>query len=80
MPHGSIPWQISQLSYLHLLDLAENNFTGSIPNSFANTSSMCQPTKETDIDNGLGEIIYSYYGEVGIVWKGRDYNFQQVTL
>ncbi|XP_039788272.1 receptor-like protein EIX1 isoform X1 [Panicum virgatum] len=79
MLHGTIPWQLSQLSYLHLLDLAENNFTGSIPNSFANMSSMCQPIKETYIDNGLGEIIHSYHDEVDIVWKRRDYNFQSAV-
>jgi hypothetical protein len=82
MLHGSIPWQLSQLSYLHLLDLAENNFTSSIPNGFTSMSSMYQPItsqEETNINIGYGESIYSFDGEVDIVWKGQDYNFQSAA-
>jgi hypothetical protein len=45
-------------------------------------SSMYQPItsqEETNINIGYGESIYSFDGEVDIVWKGQDYNFQSAA-
>jgi Leucine-rich repeat (LRR) protein len=71
--YGSIPWQLSRLSYLHLLDLAQNNFTGSIPKTLANLSSMW---KQSMMQQESSNIWLDTYGDVDIVWKGRDYTFQ----
>ncbi|KAM3228529.1 hypothetical protein ACQJBY_059898 [Aegilops geniculata] len=78
MFYGSIPWQLSQLSNLQLLDLAENNFVGSIPESFANFSLMRQTSMMPPVI--IMNILYTQhddsYGHMDIVWKGREYTFQ----
>jgi Leucine-rich repeat (LRR) protein len=76
---GSIPWQLSQLSQLQLLDLAENNFIGSIPESFANLSFMRQtPRMQPDMKIILqyATFGYIYSGIMDIIWKGHDYTFR----
>lgn len=83
MLHGSIPWQLSQLSDLHLLDLADNNFAGTIPTSFSNLSSMqralslVQLRKQTNIP--IYDVILIYDAQVDIVWKGRNRIFQSAA-
>ncbi|VAI55712.1 unnamed protein product [Triticum turgidum subsp. durum] len=79
MFYGSIPWQLSQLSHLQLLDLAENNFIGSIPESFLNLSFMRQaPTVQPGIKIILqyATFGYIYSGTMVVIWKGQDYIFR----
>lgn len=80
MLSGSIPWQLSHLSHLHVLDLGENNLTGTIPASFGNLSSMRQVSMvqpETQIDSPMYDVTHPLFdGTVDIVWKGRDYSFR----
>ncbi|KAL6888706.1 hypothetical protein ACP4OV_009732 [Aristida adscensionis] len=85
MFHGSIPRQLWQLSYLQLLDLAENNFTGSIRTTFSKLFSLQEPSKmQPKLNISTGSFIHPYYSyndvSIDIVWKGRDYIFQQTIV
>jgi hypothetical protein len=86
MFHGSIPWEVSQLSHLQLLDLAENDLTGSTPVILSNFT-----VTVTDIDMmfkgyQLGDYTFMYNDshslddQMDIVWKGRDYIFKRSSM
>jgi len=79
MFHGNIPRKLSQLAYLQLLDLADNNLTGSIPTEFANLTSMRQQNKEQLVILVEYSTQYPYFGRVDINWKGHDEIFQRTV-
>uniref|UniRef100_A0ACD5Z8D2 Uncharacterized protein n=1 Tax=Avena sativa TaxID=4498 RepID=A0ACD5Z8D2_AVESA len=74
MFHGSIPWQVSQLSHIQLLDLAENNLTGSIIVSFSNFTYINSMLDMIPVSIDMGDYA-SHDGQMDIVWKGHDYIF-----
>lgn len=76
MFYGNIPRKLSQLAYLQLLDLADNNLTGSIPTEFANLKSMRQ-------QNMKQSIVFQYryrFGQIDVNWKGHYYEVFQRTV
>jgi Leucine-rich repeat (LRR) protein len=79
MFHGNILRKLSQLAYLQLLDLADNNLTGSIPTEFANLTSMRQQITEQLVILVEYSTQYPYFGRVDIKWKGHDEIFQRTV-
>jgi hypothetical protein len=81
MFHGSIPWEVSQLSHLQLLDLAENNLTDSIPASLSNFTyfetmlDIYARDQSGDRTYMLNRMAHSYDGHTQVDWKGRYYTF-----
>jgi Leucine-rich repeat (LRR) protein len=75
MFYGNIPRKLSQLAYLQLLDLADNNLTGSIPTEFANLKSMRQQNMKQSII-----FQYQYFGQIDVNWKGHYYEVFKRTV
>ncbi|VAI44138.1 hypothetical protein VPH35_103871 [Triticum aestivum] len=84
MFHGSIPCEVSQLSDLQLLDLADNNLTGHIPVSFANFNYTIMTKPELEHNSGpmvmVDSFLPHYSDQVDIIWKGRDYNYSRKIM
>ncbi|KAK1568784.1 hypothetical protein Q3G72_028685 [Acer saccharum] len=60
MFYGEIPSDICKLSSLHILDLAENNLSGSIPSCLGNLSGMAS------------DVADRYEGQLPVATKGTD--------
>ena len=75
MFYENMPRKLSQLAYLQLLDLADNNLTGSIPTEFANLKSMRQQNMKQSII-----FQYQYFGQIDVNWKGNYYEVFQRTV
>jgi hypothetical protein len=86
MFHGSIPWELSQLSHLQLLDLAENDLTGStrVHTSKSEQLYLHRHVKKLYLhtqDLSVGDYTFIYNvshlldDQMDIVWKGKDYTF-----
>ncbi|KAG1354006.1 receptor-like protein EIX2 [Cocos nucifera] len=84
MFRGNIPPQLSLLSSLQLLDLAHNNLSGSIPHTLGNLTAMAANEQVANNEGHfLGEELgYSrgYSNSISIVWKGKEYLIQNLTL
>uniref|UniRef100_A0ACD5ZA02 Uncharacterized protein n=1 Tax=Avena sativa TaxID=4498 RepID=A0ACD5ZA02_AVESA len=83
MFHGSIREEVSLLSHLQLLDLAENNLTGSIPVSLSNFTCIDMFFTSNQLGeyrNGCNGTVSSHDGQMDIVWKGRDYTFKRISV
>jgi Leucine-rich repeat (LRR) protein len=82
MLHGSIPWQLSQLSFLQLLDLSGNSFMGSIPTNLSNLISMMQPKSEFNVPLQISYqilhhlVLYIYTERININWKKQYHTFE----
>jgi Leucine-rich repeat (LRR) protein len=77
MFYGNIPRRLSRDSYLQLLDLADNNLTGSIPTGFGNMTSMMHQNKEQFITSVDKSAAYPYFIRIHVNWKGHDDIFQR---
>ena len=78
---GYIPQQICQLSFLMVLDLANNSLSGSIPNCLKNISVMASPDFNI-ISFSSMSFIYSYiYGSyvenVQLVPKEKEMEYEE---
>lgn len=70
MFRGSIPQEVTLFSHLQMLDLAENNLTGSIPVSFARFTHKMWP--KGHLPDFASVVYYSYDGQIDVIWKGQD--------
>ena len=71
---GGIPVQLCQLCDLHILDLALNNLSGSIPQCLGNLNALTSVAllyREIDDDTKRGE----YSNHIELVVKGQDMEF-----
>ncbi|KAK1568468.1 hypothetical protein Q3G72_024902 [Acer saccharum] len=65
MFYGEIPSDICKLSSLHILDLAENNLSGSIPSCLGNLSGMAS------------DVADRYEGQLPVATKGTEYLYTE---
>ena len=76
---GHIPPQICQLSYLRVLDLANNSLSGTIPKCLNNISSMTARPIEGDFNVLEAYYVYEFYTESLILnIKGRDSEYKKI--
>ncbi|XP_039142397.1 receptor-like protein EIX2 [Dioscorea cayenensis subsp. rotundata] len=67
---GTIPPQLGNLTYLHLIDVSNNHLSGAIPHSFGNFSAM-----KTNLGRGWSGI-YDYVNNIDINMKGREFQLE----
>ena len=66
---GIITWQWSNLLGLHILDLAQNNLYGGIPNCLDNLTALIYGYKKNYFD------VYNYHKEFMLVIKGQELEY-----
>jgi len=68
---GKIPPNLSRLSGLHILDLANNNLSGMIPPSFGNTTAMKSTRQDEDLFLSTLGNATSYKESLDVMMKGN---------
>ncbi|KAM5587074.1 hypothetical protein ABKV19_005832 [Rosa sericea] len=69
---GHIPQQLCNLSYLHILDLAHNNFSGTIPKCFNGMTSLVN-----EDGYSMGADIHE---ETTVTSKGREFKYSNMIM
>ncbi|KAI5678937.1 hypothetical protein M9H77_09887 [Catharanthus roseus] len=78
--HGNLASEICFFTFIHVMDIAENNISGQIPNCFNNFSIMIGKRFISDLDEGVNWYAYDlvpYQESAYVATKGNKYNYDK---